>query len=78
MVALALIEYGTREIGWRLIAMRLIGAALVVLFGLVATTLDPIGFVIPIAVVMVAQVVEGVLIRRPAEEAAHATAADAS
>jgi low temperature requirement protein LtrA len=71
LLALALIEYGTREIGWRLIAVRLFGAAVVVVIGLLATTLDPIGFVIPIAVVMIAQVVESILIRRPAEESAH-------
>lgn len=72
LVALALIEYGTHEISWRRIALRLGAAAVVILFGLVATTLDPIGFVIPVAVLMVAQIVESVLMRRPADETAHA------
>lgn len=71
LVALALVEYGTQEISWRRIAVRLGGAAAVVIIGLVATTLDPIGFVIPIAIVMVAQVVESVLVRRATAEVAH-------
>ncbi len=71
LVALALIEYGTHEIVWRRIVLRLVAAAVVFVFGLVATTLDPIGFVIPIAIVMVAQVVDSITIKRPVEETVH-------
>jgi low temperature requirement protein LtrA len=62
--ALALIEYGTQGMKPHRVGLRAASAGLVLLIGLVATTVDATAFVILMAIVMLAQVAYNLLTTR--------------
>lgn len=71
LIAMMLIEYGTRNVQWRRIGLRLVSSILILLIGLFATGLDATGFVGVMAVVMLIQVAETILLPHSVPEAEH-------